>query len=230
MILEDELKKFEPTYSVERLKAFIYSPDDKLEDVIVRYRNNLKISQALYPELCTLEVILRNAVDYVLRTYISETWIEDEIKNNVLLDSSDYQLLVNAYEITKKECKSSSKNMTSGKIIANLNFGFWTNLCAKKYSIKIWNKLYCFKGVFVNYPNNKPEIAVISKKLYLIRKLRNRIFHYEQIFKYPEKTLQLYNVILELLSYLPKDEFNIVSESSHFLLTYNTAMKNQCKK
>lgn len=221
MILEDELKKFEPTYSVERLKAFIYSPDDKLEDVIVRYRNNLKISQALYPELCTLEVILRNAVDYVLRTYISETWIEDEIKNNVLLDSSDYQLLVNAYEITKKECKSSSKNMTSGKIIANLNFGFWTNLCVKKYNSAIWNKGACFKGVFVNFPSNKNSIAVISDKLYKIRKLRNRIFHYEQVFKCPEKTLKLYDHIQEIMSYLPKDEFNIVPTTSTFLTLYN---------
>ncbi len=67
MILEDELRKYESTYSVERLKSFIYSSDDKIEDVIIRYKNNLKISQALYPELCMLEVILRNAVDYVLR-------------------------------------------------------------------------------------------------------------------------------------------------------------------
>lgn len=121
MILEDELKKFEPTYNVERLKAFIYSPDNKLEDVIVRYRN----------------------------------------------------------------------------------------------------KGACFKDVFVNFPSNKNSIAVISDKLYKIRKLRNRIFHYEQVFKYPEKTLKLYDHIQEIISYLPKDEFNIVPTTSTFLTLYN---------
>lgn len=46
-------------------------------------------------------------------------------------------------------------------------------------------KKQCFKSVFVYYPNKRPEISIISKKLYAIRKLRNRIFHYEQIFKCP---------------------------------------------
>lgn len=84
----------------------------------------------------------------------------------------------------------------------------------------------CFKGVFTNYPNNKPEIAVISKKLYIIRKLRNRIFHYEQIFKNPKKTLDLYNNILEVISYLPNDDLQILKRTSIFLHVYDNIMKN----
>lgn len=89
--------------------------------------------------------------------------------------------------------------------------------------------MYCFKGVFVNYPNTKPEIAIISKKLYLIRKLRNRIFHYEQIFRYPEKTLQLYNIILELITYLPDDKIRVVEKTSMFLSVYNSILETKCK-
>lgn len=220
MILEEELKKYEPTYSAERLTAFIFSEDDTIDDIILRYKRNLLISQALYPELCTLEVILRNSINYVLKTYISETWIEDEIKSNTILEKSDYNLLLTAYETTKKECESSFKEMTMGKVVANLNFGFWTNLCVKKYNSRIWNKGACFKGVFVNFPTVKNDITVISNKLYRIRKLRNRIFHYEQVFKYPEKTLKLYNYIQEIMSYLPKDEFNVISEMSTFMHLY----------
>lgn len=75
---------------------------------------------------------------------------------------------MNAYEITKKECESNKKSVTTGKIIANLNFGFWTNLCMKKYSASIWNKKQCFKSVFVHYPNKRPEISIISKKMQYI--------------------------------------------------------------
>ncbi len=114
-------------------------------------------------------------------------------------------------------------------IIANLNFGFWTNLCMKKYSASIWNKKQCFKAVFIYYPNKRPEISVIAKKLYAIRKLRNRIFHYEQIFRYPQKTLALYNDIIEVLSYLPSDKFAVLESNSNFLNVYNDLMALQIK-
>lgn len=221
MINSEELKKFIPTYSLDRIESFIYSSDDTINDIIERYQDNIKISQALYPELATLEVILRNSINAALCKHISETWLEDEIANNTLLEENDYNLLISAYNTTKKECLSSKKELTSGRVIANLNFGFWTNLCMKKYNSKIWNKIYFFKGIFVNYPSKTQAIGVISQKLYAIRKLRNRVFHYEQIFRYPKKTLKLYNEILELLSYLPKDNLNVVQDTSSFLDLYN---------
>ena len=95
------------------------------------------MSLALYPELSVLEVTLRNAIDTILRKYISETWLEDEIKHNVLLNSYDYNTFVKAYNDTKLDCINSHKQFTIGKVIANLNFGFWTNLCAVKYSTSI---------------------------------------------------------------------------------------------
>lgn len=229
MVNHEDLEKYDILYSVERLSAFIYSPNDTIDDIKSRYNHNVKISQALYPELCTLEVVLRNAINTTLKNKISKTWLEDEIKNNKLLKKEDYKLLKSAYEITKKECDSNNKPITNGKIIANLNFGFWTNLCMKKYSANIWNKKQCFKSVFVHYPSKKPEISVISRKLYSIRKLRNRIFHYEQIFRYPEKTLALYNSILEILSYLPTDEFKVIENNSNFLKTYNEILNLKSK-
>lgn len=221
MINSEELKKFIPTYSLDRIESFIYSSDDTIDDIIERYQDNIKISQALYPELATLEVILRNSINAALCKHISESWLEDEIANNTLLEENDYNLLISAYNTTKKECLSSKKELTSGRVIANLNFGFWTNLCMKKYNSKIWNKIYFFKGIFVNYPSKTQAIGVISQKLYAIRKLRNRVFHYEQIFRYPKKTLKLYNEILELLSYLPKDNLNVIQDTSSFLDLYN---------
>lgn len=168
---------------------------------------------------------MRNSIDCILQKYISQTWIEDEINNNVWLDKSEYNILVKTYNDTKDECNATSKDFTIGKVVANLNFGFWTNLCVKKYNSKIWNKPKCFYGVFVNY-QKKQSIKEIAKKLYTIRRFRNRVFHYEKIFKYPEKTLNLYNDILEMLSYLPNDNLEILKRTSTFLETYNKLMKD----
>ena len=65
------------------------------------------------------------------------------------------------------------------------------------------------------------SINIIAKKLYNIRRLRNRIFHYEKIFKYPQRTLSLYNDILEILSYLPSDNLEILKQTTTFIKTYN---------
>lgn len=218
------MRKYNTTYSLERLSSFAFSEYDTITDIVNNYVNNIKISQAIYPELCTLEIILRNAIDNVLKKYISETWIEDEIKNNVWLDSSEYKALVKVYNTTKDDCITKNKKFTVGKVVANLNFGFWTNLCVKKYNSKIWNKPKCFYGVFVNYPM-KPSVNNIAKKLYTIRRFRNRVFHYEKIFKYPNRTLGIYNDILEMLSYLPNDDLEILKNTSTFLDTYNNLMK-----
>ena len=220
MITKQELIKYESTYSAERLSAFAYTNIDTMQNVVDNYGNNIKISQAIYPELCTLEIILRNSINDVLSKHISATWIEDEISCNKWLDKSEYNTLLKVYNETDEECKLSLKSFTVGKIVANLNFGFWTNLCVKKYNSNIWNKPKCFYGVFPNYPE-KPSINIIAKKLYAIRRFRNRVFHYEKIFKCPKRTLNLYNDILEILSYLPNDDLKVLKNTSNFLEIYN---------
>lgn len=116
--------------------------------------------------MSVLEGTLRNAIDTVLKIYFGENWIENEVKSNSLLDEYDYNTLLKAYNDVVKDCKGESKHFSIGKVIANLNFGFWTNLCLKKYNAKIWTKKGIFKGVFINYPKGKQQqIHYISNLL-----------------------------------------------------------------
>lgn len=218
----EELKPYASTLSVERLLSFKVDDNDTIDTLIQRYKTNLRISQALYPELSTLEVTLRNAIDTMLKTCISETWLEDEIKQKRILTDHEHAKLITAYNDIKKEYDDS--DFSIGKVIANLNFGFWTNMCSKWYCSNIWNKGCCFKGVFVNYPSNVNQIGVIAAKLRSIRYLRNRIFHYEPIFKQPQNTLRMYNEIMEIISYLPSDDTNILKDTSTFINTYNQVL------
>lgn len=229
IINEKELKKFSSTLSVERLLSFRQSDDDTIEILIERYKTNLRISQAFYPELSTLEITLRNAIDTMLKSCISETWLEDEIQQQKILTDQEHAKLLKAYNDTKIECKN--KNFTIGKVIANLNFGFWTNLCSKRYNAIIWTKKGAFKGVFVNYPiNMQQQIHSLSLRLRTIRYLRNKIFHYEPIFKKPQNTLKMYNEIVEIISYLPSDNANILKDTSTFINIYNQAIATKQQK
>ncbi len=221
-ITKEELNKFAGTLSVERLLSFKQDSSDTLDMLVERYKNNIKISQALYPELSILEVTLRNAIDTMLKTCISETWLEDEIKQQKILSDHEYEMLLSAYNDIKTLYP---KNFTMGKVIANLTFGFWTNLCSKRYNAVIWTKKGAFKGVFTNYPKNlQQQIHSLSLRLRTVRYFRNRIFHYEPVFKYPSNTLKMYNEIMEIISYLPSDNTDILKDTSIFLVTYNQAM------
>lgn len=230
MIKQQDLEKYSTNISIERLKSFIWNESDTIEIVLSRYIDNIQISQSLYPELSILEITLRNSIDSMLKANFSENWLEEEIEFNKFLAEKDYNTLLNTYNSTKEECRNNFKEFTSGKVIANLNFGFWTSLCSKQYSLTIWHKKKCFRSVFVNYPSKKQEISKISRHLYEIRRLRNRIFHYEQIFKYPTNTLKVYRKIKEFLSYLPDNDNSVIlGKTSSFVDTYNRLMCEHTK-
>lgn len=221
----EEMEQYRTTLSIERLSSFVQSENDTLDCILERYKNNIRISQALYPELSILEITLRNSINSTLCNEISKTWLEDEVWQQKILADQEYTKLLRAYNDTKAECKS--KNFTIGKVIANLNFGFWTGLCSKRYSTKIWHKKECFRGVFVNCPKGAQQINVLSKKLTSIRKLRNRIFHYEPILT--KSLLNKYDEILEVLSYLPQGNISILKDTSNFLSVYNKISKDLYK-
>lgn len=230
MIDSKEMEKYKATISMERLSAFIYSDVDNIDDIITRYQDNIKISQSLYPELSVLEITLRNTIDTAFKTQFGEEWLESEVHNHKFLNHYDYNTLLKAYNDVKEECSKHSKKFTIGKVIANLNFGFWTNICQSKYNVKVWTKKGVFKGVFANYPKEKQQqIHAISNTLNSIRKLRNRVFHYERVLKNPVSILKKYNEILEILDYLPQNNHNILKNTSTFLNVYNEITVNKAK-
>ena len=228
-----ELNKYQSTISIERLMSFVL-PEENLQNIpldilIKRYEENILISQAFYPILSTIEIILRNAIDTMLKTKFGENWIEKELIKQTILHDYDYNSLKEAYKATRKSYKA--EYFTYGKVIANLSFGFWVNLCSKKYNVPIWTKQGCFRGVFVNYPPTKQEqIHEISTKLTSIKKLRNKIFHYEPILKHKEKILIKYNEMLEILSYLPKDDSDILNKTCNFKNVYDLISKSKHQK
>lgn len=220
------LEQYRTTIGIERLKSFGFGISEIENDenaLLELYTLNIKASKALYPILCVIEVELRNSIYTMLQTLYGEQWLENElVKQNILLDY-EYNELKKAYLKLEKRYKK----ITEGKIISELNFGFWVGLCSKKYNPKIWTKKGAFRGVFINYPQNKQEqIHELSIKLTKIKKLRNRVFHYEPIIKDSENILILYKMMREIIGYLPQDNSNLLEQTDDFVYVMSKIVIN----
>ena len=224
-ISEQELEIYRKTISVERLKSFNVHNKNVItfKDLKEYYIANIMISQAFYPILSTIEITLRNAIDSTFKNLLGDDWLEQEYQCNTILHPKDYEKFKTSYEKIQHKY---GDNFTSGKVIAELHFGFWTTLCSKRYNDRIWTKKGFFKGVFENYPKSKQQqIHDVADKLNKIRNFRNRIFHYEPIIRDDYDIRCMYLLIEEVLNYLPKDNMEVVNKTSKFKKVYNKLNK-----
>jgi hypothetical protein len=82
----------------------------------------------------------------------------------------------------KRKIASQNKDITPGRIIAELNFGYWTRLFSTRYETKqiIWPRL--IRPIFPDLPKALCVREILSKRIQDLRKLRNRVYHYEPIW------------------------------------------------
>ena len=167
-------KAIERIISSERLKPYLRHHNNDFDRAIEHYKANIEISEAFYPMLSILEVGLRNNMDYQLtRKFNDENWFES---NDFIKKTSSYQ--IDSISDARKNIHREKKVITSGKIIAELSFGFWTSLFDSRFEMSLWKNL---RLAFPNCPKKIRKRKTMSSKFNGIRKLRNRIFHHEAI-------------------------------------------------
>lgn len=143
--------------------------DDALAERLYSY--NVKLSADFYSSLHMLEIALRNMCDQALSAKYGPNWFDDQ---TVVIDPYQQTCVREARHTLSKEGKTGSH----GQVISELNFGFWSSLFGKK-SNHLWGTI---RPIF-KAPGIKR--ADISGKLRDLRKLRNRIAHYEPILAQP---------------------------------------------
>ena len=113
-------------------------------------------------------------MDYQLtRKFNDENWFEN---TDFIKIASSYQ--IDSISDARKNIYREKKIVTSGKIIAELSFGFWTSLFDARFEMSLWKNL---RLAFPNCPKRIRQRKTMSAKFNGIRKLRNRIFHHEAI-------------------------------------------------
>jgi len=223
--------------SKERLESYRISVGDGIEDLIQAYLYNIKLSEALYPALALLEVTLRNHLNTEIDKLVKPDWLRSEVKTNTILLPNEYELLVNSYNklskpVYDKQGIFTTKPVTTSKLIAELTFGFWVNLCNDKYNPNIWmKKPIIFDEVFPYFddfiakknPTSKrhKRINKVASKLKPILRLRNRVFHHEPVFNHPRGLNNCYADIEELLLYMSIETSQNLIEVSNFQEIWN---------
>lgn len=224
-----ELNLIYSHFSKIRFERYLIATENDINRAIKLYKNNLRVSQSFLPLLGILEVILRNEINSQLINHFGdEDWIINQqtgfMKDPKLTYIKDGRLFHNHFlknSIDKSIIKFTKKKVkiTSGKIIADQDFSFWTELFELTYykilkgkPIQIFNKLPTGYG-------RKDVLHRITE----IRKFRNRISHNEPICfiehnKNLSYTEEIYNYIIELLLWINPELLKFTSDIDHIIL------------
>ncbi len=201
-----EYSKLEYFISQPKLERFLIATDNSKSKAQQLYRINLRVSQAFYPILNLFETFIRNTINnQVAAHFANPNWIITErmgFMSHPSLHASRYYL---KNSVTKSERLIIRKGGTvsSGKVIAEQSFGFWTSLFESHHYRLIGGVvIHCFP----RKPNNVNR-SILSQKLNRIREFRNRIYHNEPIcfdgnnvdFSLAER---IRDEILEMLSWM----------------------------
>jgi hypothetical protein len=187
-----------PWVSRDRLEAYRPYKGTDLE-MVVNYLFNTALSEALYTSLGFLEVTLRNSLHETIATYYRRSnWYD---RPGVL---EQYQ----ADDVTKAKRRIAGlgKGVVPGRVVAELNFGFWVSLLSGAYDRRFWwpNQAQLLKSAFPNIPSNLRQRKTIYARYNSLRELRNRVMHHEPIWNRPTLA-QDYQHVYEAIGWISPD-------------------------
>jgi len=183
-----DLNKITNYISVSRLQKYKdISTSEK--QTLKLYQANLRLSQAFYPMLSIMEVVLRNAIDMEFKHFFNDNnWLRNQRNGFMSHPSLTYQhwrtkkIITNSFlkEEVNKSIKSIHKKqqaVSHNKIISDLKFGFWLAIFDMTH-FTILNGAPL--RIFYQLPAGTNR-QTINDTLTRIRDFRNRIYHNEPI-------------------------------------------------
>ena len=233
-----KFQNFKQYFSASRINRYLAATGNSQSKTIKLYKANLKISQSFHPLLGIVEVILRNRINDVLSSHFTDTeWIINQKSGFMSHSSLTYRdnktgaTKTNRFlkdEINKAErrLRNSRTVITSGKIISEQTFGFWTDLFEKHhYKILRGKPIQIFSKLPLRHGRKE-----VIKELTKVRKFRNRINHNEPIcfngnrIDFSE-TLDVYNSIIKILTWIDPEILKLISDIDRVLNVINKAAK-----
>jgi hypothetical protein len=161
------LASIDRTITRERLKRYLAAAGQDLTRALELYEYNIALSEMMYGLLHGLEVGVRNALHHTLTdAYQTQEWYDHAPLSVYHQD-----------KFIRKAKQEAGPNASPGKVIAELTFGFWTDLTAHNYHWTLWVPNNLARA----FPNAAVPRKHIHRRLETIRWLRNRIAHHEPI-------------------------------------------------
>jgi len=166
--------------SQPRINRYLIATGNNKERAKRLYNANIRLAQAFHPILTQFEVVLRNCINSQITSYFTDNdWIINQ-KSGFMSDNSlrrSRYFIRRSVQKTEDNLTNRRLIATSGKIISNQNFGFWTAFfLPHHYRLINGQPIQIFK----HKPANEDRARLYSK-LDEIRKFRNRTNHCEPI-------------------------------------------------
>lgn len=156
------------------------------QDVVDVYFLLQDISSKLFIPLQSLEIFLRNRIHTQLKkTFDRDDWYNDD---GFYMSDLSHQALKKTLDKLKDEI--TERGITSDDIVANLTFGFWVSMHKSTYLYHdkslFWENN--FSEVYQNFEHKKAnsleeKMSNIYNQLVIVNDVRNRLYHYEAVWK-----------------------------------------------
>jgi hypothetical protein len=171
-----DLNQVVTTLTEVRLSKYLKVANDRPEVAMQLYVMNSAVSAAFLVDIHYVEVMLRNKFASQLTEKFGLEWFKNP----------EFLKLINqrSKNILEKAQRSAQKHwvmgapLPTGKVIAELAFGFWCGLTDRSLEHTLW--VSCLHKTF--FPQKTPKRSVFNLALEQLRQLRNRIAHHEPIF------------------------------------------------
>lgn len=171
-ISSNELKEFDKDIvailSLERLEGY--------EGDLQKHFENLKLAQRIVKRLSILEIYLRNKLDYCLKRLVREEWIKSEIALSIIKERGNISIL-QSHQILSSLMLGELLKLINFYKVEHYMFDL-RDIDFRKYHWKNRNFFY-INGRKNMYSN----VTKVNIALNLMRTIRNRAFHWENLLK-----------------------------------------------
>lgn len=206
-----EISELEILFSVKRLQTYYRLLDGNKEKALTYYLLNIEMSKSFYPMLSTVEIVLRNAIHNSCSAHFgTDRW----------MFHTNIPAINERVEKALKKMNARQQAPTPDLLVAELTFGFWTSLFHKRNAKHFWKPLM---HIFPHIHAEEKQRDKISYRLELVRKFRNRVFHYEPVCNNLHALEKTYKAMTDILNWLNKDITHWLPHSNGFHLWHQLA-------
>lgn len=184
-----------PLLTTERLGSYL-AATASADAAIKLYEWNMAVSASVLKLTGIVEVVLRNALDHELQSWITSKYPGASWFDRAPLDTHGQADLVKARSRATRHGKYSERH---GRVIAELTLGFWRYLVESRYLTSIW--MPATHKAFPNGPFDPLQRQrAVKQHLQQLHFVRNRAAHHEPI--HTRNLANDFNTALELLSWV----------------------------
>lgn len=178
-----DLRAIERRLTPERIRSYLRVSDQDLSKALELYDWNARLASTFHEDLGRLEVLFRNTLDEAMTAYAAlQDWNTPWYQRRELFPGRSGGKTLRAIQTARDRAMAREDSEIHGKVIAELNFGFWRYLCSRSYFTSMW--VPAIASAFPNHPSPQDFRRIhedVEHRMQQLHFLRNRVAHHEPL-------------------------------------------------